>query len=149
MVYGVWWCMCEASGAFHGCKPSDLLSELQGRLPIRVELKDLTENDFYRILTEPVTNLIKQQIALMNTEGLKLTFDESAIREIARVAREVNTTVENIGARRLHTVIERIVDDVSFDAPEKAGTEMVISADLVKTKVSSLTSKGDSRRYIL
>jgi ATP-dependent HslUV protease ATP-binding subunit HslU len=138
-----------ASGAFHSCKPSDLLSELQGRLPIRVELKDLTEEDFYRILTEPESNLIKQQVALMSTENVKLKFDDSAIKEIARVAREVNTSVENIGARRLHTVIERIVDDISFDAPEKSGTEIVVAQDLVKEKVGSLLKKTDMKRFII
>jgi ATP-dependent HslUV protease ATP-binding subunit HslU len=139
-----------ASGAFHQAKPSDLLSELQGRLPIRVELKDLTEDDFYRILTEPETNLIKQQVALMDTEKVKLVFDDSAIREIARVAREINSTVENIGARRLHTVIERIVDEVSFEAPDmKEGSEITVNRELVHKKVSSLLEKADVKRYII
>jgi len=108
------------SGAFHSCKPSDMLAELQGRLPIRVELKGLTRDDMYRILTQPEHSLLKQQQALMATEGVGLTFEEEAIREVAAVAHEVNRTVDNIGARRLHTIIERILEDVSFNAPERA-----------------------------
>ena len=101
-----------ASGAFHSCKPSDMLAELQGRLPIRVELKGLTKHDLYRILTEPAHNMIRQQQALMATEGIDLVFTDAAVHEIASVAHEVNRTVDNIGARRLHTVLERIVEDV-------------------------------------
>jgi ATP-dependent HslUV protease ATP-binding subunit HslU len=108
-----------ASGAFHSCKPGDLLAELQGRLPIRVSLKGLDKTDLYRILTEPEYSMIKQQQALMHAEGLELEFTEEALREIASMAAEVNRTVDNIGARRLHTVLEKIVDDLSFSAPDK------------------------------
>jgi len=139
-----------ASGAFHHCKPSDLLSELQGRLPIRVELKDLSEEDMYRILTEPENNLIKQQTALLATEKITLSFDPAAIRAIAKVAKELNTSVENIGARRLHTVIEKIVDDISFSAPDQpSGSKFVVTVDLINEKVTSLMKRGDIKRYII
>jgi len=108
-----------ASGAFHSCKPGDLLAELQGRLPIRVSLKGLDKADLYRILTEPEYSMIKQQQALMLAEGLQLEFTEEALQEIASMAAEVNRTVDNIGARRLHTVLEKIVDDIGFTAPDK------------------------------
>jgi len=114
------------SGAFHAAKPSDLLAELQGRLPIRVELKALTQEDMYLILTVPESNLVRQQVALIGTEKVKLSFTDEAIREVARVAFEVNSTVENIGARRLHTVIERIMDEISFDADEHASKDFII-----------------------
>merc|ERR1719198_1793208 len=117
-----------ASGAFHHCKPSDLLAELQGRLPIRVELKGLTEDDMHRILTEPVTSLIRQQIELMQTEDVELVFEDEAIREIARVATLVNNTRENIGARRLHTIIERIMEEFSFQSPDmEPGSKVVVT----------------------
>jgi ATP-dependent HslUV protease ATP-binding subunit HslU len=110
-----------ASGAFHLCKPSDLVPELQGRFPIRVELNPLGEEDFYRILTEPKNALIKQYIALMATEDIDLAFEEDAIREMAKIATEVNQKTENIGARRLHTIMERLLEDVSFNATDFAG----------------------------
>ena len=110
-----------ASGAFHVAKPSDLLPELQGRLPIRVELKPLTREDFRRILTEPEASLIKQYVALMATEGVTLDFTDDAIDALADIAAQVNSTVENIGARRLQTVMERVLDEISFDATDKSG----------------------------
>ena len=121
-----------ASGAFHIAKPSDLLPELQGRLPIRVELRALTRDDFRRILTEPKACLIKQYVALMKTEGVELEFTPDAIDAIADIAVEVNTTVENIGARRLLTVMERILDKISFDAADRAGEKIVIDAAYVR-----------------
>jgi ATP-dependent HslUV protease ATP-binding subunit HslU len=138
-----------ASGAFHSAKPSDLLAELQGRLPIRVTLKGLTQDDLYRILTEPVTNLIRQQVEMMQSEKVQLSFTDAAIREIARVAHETNRTVENIGARRLHTVIERIVEDVSFDAPDKEGETIEIDDAYVRTKVTEMLLSTDLKKYIL
>jgi ATP-dependent HslUV protease ATP-binding subunit HslU len=139
-----------ASGAFHSVKPSDLLAELQGRLPIRVELKGLTEDDMYKILTVPVTNMIRQQVELLSTEGVTLTFDDDAIREIARVAALANKTVENIGARRLHTVIEKIVEDLSFKAPDmEPGTVIKVDKALVIERVSNMLVKSDLSKYIL
>lgn len=138
-----------ASGAFHSVKPSDLIAELQGRLPIRVTLKGLSEDDLFRILTEPVTNLIQQQKELMKAENVDIQFSEGAIREIARVAFETNLTVENIGARRLHTVIEKIVEEISFDASEKAGESVHVTEDYVKERVKDLRSNSDLRKYIL
>ncbi|KAH9541675.1 hypothetical protein CY35_14G077500 [Sphagnum magellanicum] len=118
------------SGAFHSCKPSDMLAELQGRLPIRVELKGLTQEDLYRILTEPEMNMIKQQQLLMKTEGIELIFTDEAIEELAGVAAEVNRSVENIGARRLHAVIERVVEEISFHAPERTGETFTIDKEV-------------------
>ena len=138
-----------ASGAFSASKPSDLMAELQGRLPIRVALKGLSEEDLYRILTEPVCNLIKQQVELMQSEQVNLTFTPDAIREIARVAHEANQTMENIGARRLHTVIERVVEDVSFEAPDRKGETVEINGEYVKRKVQALLKTTDLRKYIL
>ncbi len=138
-----------ASGAFHVSKPSDLLPELQGRLPIRVELKALTGDDFRRILTEPQANLVEQYVALMKTEGLDLELKPDAIDEIADTAVAVNATVENIGARRLHTVLERVLDDVSFDASDRSGQTVVIDADYVKSRVSALAKNADLSRFIL
>ena len=139
-----------ASGAFHQAKPSDLLAELQGRLPIRVELDALTEADMYRILTEPQTNLIAQQRALLATENLLLEFTDCAIKEIARVASLANRTVENIGARRLHTCIERIIDDISFNACDyKPGDVVTIDKDYVSSKVDDLLIQSDLSKYIL
>eukprot|EP01006_Ploeotia_vitrea_P066468 TRINITY_DN95031_c0_g1_i1.p1 TRINITY_DN95031_c0_g1~~TRINITY_DN95031_c0_g1_i1.p1 ORF type:complete len:487 (+),score=12.11 TRINITY_DN95031_c0_g1_i1:10-1470(+) len=137
------------SGAFHSSKPSDLLAELQGRLPIRVNLKGLTEADLLRILTEPESSLIKQQIELLKTEAVDLVFTDEALSELARVAAEVNRTVENIGARRLYSVIERIVEIISFDAPEKAGEKFIIDEEYVKSRTSELLIGGDMRKYIL
>ena len=138
-----------ASGAFHVSKPSDLLPELQGRLPIRVELAPLTEEDFRRILTETEASIVKQYVALMGTEGLDLAFDETAIDELARVAVEVNSTVENIGARRLHTVMERVLDDISFTASDRSGQAVTITRDYVKTNVGDLAKNADLSRFIL
>ena len=138
-----------ASGAFHVSKPSDLLPELQGRLPIRVELKSLEESDFRRILTETEASLIKQYSALLLTENVTLTFADEAIHAIAKIAVEVNTMVENIGARRLQTVLERILDDISFTAPDRGGESIVIDAAHVQTSVGDLAKDADLSRFIL
>jgi len=139
-----------SSGAFHSCKPSDLLAELQGRLPIRVELKGLTEDDMYRILTEPVTNMIRQQVELLATEGVDLVFEDDAIREIARMAALMNKTVENIGARRLHTVVERIVEELSYEAPEmEGGSVITVTKENVNERVSDMLVESDLSRFIL
>jgi ATP-dependent HslUV protease ATP-binding subunit HslU len=138
-----------ASGAFHIAKPSDLLPELQGRLPIRVELQPLTEDDFKRILTETEASLIKQYVALMGTEGVKLSFTDDAIDAVAKVAVEVNGSVENIGARRLQTVMERILDDVSFTAPDRAGEAVSIDGAYVNKNVGQLAKNADLSRFIL
>jgi ATP-dependent HslUV protease ATP-binding subunit HslU len=138
-----------ASGAFHIARPSDLLPELQGRLPIRVELQPLTEDDFKRILTETEASLIKQYVALMGTEGLKLAFTDDAIDSVAKVAVQVNSTVENIGARRLQTVMERILDDVSFTAPDRAGEAVTIDGAYVAKNVGELAKNTDLSRFIL
>jgi ATP-dependent HslUV protease ATP-binding subunit HslU len=138
-----------ASGAFHIAKPSDLLPELQGRLPIRVELRALTREDFRRILTEPKACLIKQYVALMQTEGVELEFTEDAIEAIADVAVEVNTAVENIGARRLMTVMERILDNISFDAGDRAGEKVVIDAAYVDKHIGDLAKNADLSKFIL
>mmetsp|Transcript_8720 Transcript_8720/g.13893 ORF Transcript_8720/g.13893 Transcript_8720/m.13893 type:complete len:494 (+) Transcript_8720:2-1483(+) len=137
------------SGAFHACKPSDLLAELQGRLPIRVELKALSEEDLYLILTVPESNLVRQQTALLETEEVDLKFTDPAIREIARVAHEVNATIENIGARRLHTVLERIMDEVSFTADEYASKDFEITPEYVRERVSSMLIQSDLSKYVL
>jgi len=139
-----------ASGAFHLAKPSDLLPELQGRLPIRVELKPLTREDFRRILTEPEASLIRQYKALLATEGLELDFAEEAIDELAALAEEINTSVENIGARRLHTVLERLLEEVSFSASDQApGAKMVIDRDYVREHVGTLAKNADLSKFIL
>jgi len=138
-----------ASGAFHTAKPSDLLPELQGRLPIRVELKPLTRDDFRRILTEPEASLIKQYVALMATEGVTLEFAEDAIDAVADVAVAVNSSVENIGARRLQTVMERVLDEVSFAAPDRAGDTVKIDAAYVQKHVGDLAKNADLSRFIL
>jgi ATP-dependent HslUV protease ATP-binding subunit HslU len=138
-----------ASGAFHTAKPSDLLPELQGRLPIRVELKPLTRDDLRRILTEPEASLIKQYVALMATEGVKLEFAEDAIDAVADVAVAVNSSVENIGARRLQTVMERVLDEVSFAAPDRAGDTVQIDAAYVHKHVGDLAKNTDLSRFIL
>jgi ATP-dependent HslUV protease ATP-binding subunit HslU len=138
-----------ASGAFHISKPSDLLPELQGRLPIRVELKPLTRDDMRRILTEPEASLIKQYIALMATEGVTLEMSEDAIDAVADVAVAVNSSVENIGARRLQTVMERVLDDVSFSAPDRSGETVKIDAAYVQTHVGDLAKNADLSRFIL
>lgn len=138
-----------ASGAFHYAKPSDLLAELQGRLPIRVELKPLTQDDFRRILTETDACLIKQYKALIGTEGVTLNFTDDAVDEIARLAFEVNETVENIGARRLLTVMEKLLDDISFNASDKSGETITIDASYVLKNVSELAKNSDLSKFIL
>ncbi len=138
-----------ASGAFHIAKPADLLPELQGRLPIRVELRPLTREDFRRILTEPEASLIKQYIALMATEGLTLDFTDDAIDALADVAVKVNDTVENIGARRLQTVMERVLDEISFTASDKTGETVTIDADYVQSHVGDLANDSDLSKFIL
>lgn len=138
-----------ASGAFHVSKPSDLLPELQGRLPIRVELKPLTKEDFRRILTETEASLIRQYKALMATEELNLDFTEDAIDALADVAVQLNETVENIGARRLQTVMERVLDEISFHAPDRSGSEVMIDSSYVQEHVGDLAANADLSRYIL
>jgi len=138
-----------ASGAFHLSKPSDLLPELQGRLPIRVELKPLTRDDFRRILTEPEASLIKQYIALMATEGVTLDFTKDAIDAIADVAVAVNSSIENIGARRLQTVMERVLDEISFAATDRAGETVKVDAEYVRKNVGDLAKNADLSRFIL
>jgi ATP-dependent HslUV protease ATP-binding subunit HslU len=138
-----------ASGAFHTAKPSDLLPELQGRLPIRVELKALTRDDFRRILTEPEASLIKQYVALMQTEGVTLEFSDDGIGALADIAAQVNASVENIGARRLHTVMERVLDEISFNATDSAGQKLTIDATYVKDRVEDLARDQDLSRFIL
>lgn len=138
-----------ASGAFHYAKPSDLLAELQGRLPIRVELRALTVEDFKRILKDTEASLIKQYIALIGTEAVKLEFDEEAIDEIARLSFEVNEQVENIGARRLHTVMEKLLEEISFSASDRGGETVNITADYVRTHVEALVKSADLSKFIL
>ena len=138
-----------ASGAFHVSKPSDLLPELQGRLPIRVELHALTREDFKRILTEPEASLIKQYVALMQTEGLTLHFTSDAIDSLADTAVAVNSSIENIGARRLQTVLERVLDEISFEASDRAGQAVTIDAAYVQQRVGALSKNADLSRYIL
>ncbi len=138
-----------ASGAFHVSKPSDLLPELQGRLPIRVELRALEKDDFRRILTETEASLIKQYVALMKTEGVTLEFADDAIDALAQIAVDLNASVENIGARRLQTVMERVLDDISFNAPDKSDTTFTIDADYVRENVGDLAANTDLSRFIL
>ena len=147
-----------ASGAFHEHKPSELLAELQGRLPIRVVLKALDAGDLERVLTDTKFNLLQQQAALLATEGLELTFERAAITEIAVLAAEINRSVENIGARRLHTVIEKLMEEISFSASEVgagaraqggAPVRVHIDVDMVRSKLAPLKEKGDLRKFIL
>jgi ATP-dependent HslUV protease ATP-binding subunit HslU len=138
-----------ASGAFQLAKPSDLLPELQGRLPIRVELEALTSEDFKRILKEPDYSLIKQYVALLKTENVDLEFSEDGIETIAKVASEVNATVENIGARRLHTIIEKILDDISFTATDRAGEKIVINKEYINNNLDNLVKDTDLSKFIL
>ena len=138
-----------ASGAFHLAKPSDLLPELQGRLPIRVELAPLNRSDLRRILTEPEHSLIKQYRALMGTEGVDLDFADDAVDALADLAADINERVENIGARRLHTVLERLLEDISFTASDRSGQTIVLDAAYVRERVAPLASKGDLSRFIL
>ena len=138
-----------AAGAFHVSKPSDLIPELQGRFPIRVELQSLTMEDFVRILTEPKSSLVKQYTALLETEGVKLEFTPEVLSEIAHFAFRVNESTENIGARRLHTIMERVLDELSFDAPEKKGEHVTIDADYVRKMLTDIVKDQDLSRYIL
>ena len=138
-----------ASGAFHVAKPSDLLPELQGRLPIRVELKALTEGDFVRILTETDNALTLQYTALMATEEVTVTFTEDGIAALARIAAEVNASVENIGARRLYTILERVFEELSFSAPDRSGDAVVVDAEFVEMNVGQLARSADLSRYVL
>jgi ATP-dependent HslUV protease ATP-binding subunit HslU len=138
-----------AAGAFHVSKPSDLIPELQGRFPIRVELQSLTMEDFVRILTEPKSSLVKQYTALLDTEGVKLEFTPEALDEIAHFAFRVNENTENIGARRLHTVMERLLETVSFDAADRSGTRVLINREYVEASLGDLSRDQDLSRYIL
>lgn len=138
-----------ASGAFHLAKPSDLLPELQGRLPIRVELQPLTREDLRRILTDPEHSLLKQYTALMQTEGVNLIFEDSAVEALAELAADINERVENIGARRLATVLEKLLEEISFTASDRKGEEISVGASLVHEKVAPLARKGDLSRFIL
>jgi ATP-dependent HslUV protease ATP-binding subunit HslU len=138
-----------AAGAFHVAKPSDLIPELQGRFPIRVELESLTKADFVRILTEPNNALIKQYKALLATEGMDLSFTDDAVAEIAEIASLVNQRMENIGARRLHTVLERLLDEISFEAPDRSEKKIVIDAGYVRKKLVEIIQDEDLSRYIL
>jgi ATP-dependent HslUV protease ATP-binding subunit HslU len=138
-----------ASGAFHAAKPADLLPELQGRLPIRVELKPLTKEDFRRILVEPEASLIKQYVALMATENVTLKFSDDAIDALADIAAQVNSSVENIGARRLQTVMERVLDEISFDATDKGGESIIIDAAYVRARIGDLARNADLSKFIL
>ncbi|HMB16439.1 MAG TPA: ATP-dependent protease ATPase subunit HslU [Pelovirga sp.] len=138
-----------AAGAFHMAKPADLIPELQGRFPIRVELDSLGEGDFYRILTEPKNALIRQYHELMKTESIDLQFDEEAIREMAKIAKTVNENTENIGARRLHTIMEKLLEDLSFNAPERSGDKIMIGAEQVRERLAKISQDEDLSRYIL
>jgi ATP-dependent HslUV protease ATP-binding subunit HslU len=138
-----------AAGAFHVSKPSDLIPELQGRFPIRVELDALTEEDFVRILTEPETALTKQYAALLSTEKVWVEFTPDAVAELARLAVEVNSSTENIGARRLSTLMERLLDEVSFEAPEMSGAEVKVDAEYVSRTLSGIVKDQDLSRYVL
>ncbi len=138
-----------ASGAFHMAKPSDLLPELQGRLPIRVELSALTEEDLFSILMEPETSLIKQYCALLATEGVTLDFTQDGVKELAAMATRINKEVENIGARRLHTIMEKLVEDISFEAPDKSGTSLKIDAAYVNKQLGALAKNTDLSKFIL
>ena len=138
-----------AAGAFHVAKPSDLIPELQGRFPIRVELQSLTEEDFYRILTEPRNSLIFQYKALLGAEGVTVEFDETALRTMARFADQVNSDTENIGARRLHTILERVLEELSFNAPDLAGQTIPITAAYVEQRLAGVAENIDINRYIL
>jgi ATP-dependent HslUV protease ATP-binding subunit HslU len=138
-----------AAGAFHVAKPADLIPELQGRFPIRVELEPLTRQDFVRILSEPQNALIRQYVELLRTEGVTLRFMPDAVEAIAEIAFTVNQRAENIGARRLYTVMERLLDEVSFDAPSMTGQELVIDAEYVQAQLADVVKDEDLSRYIL
>ena len=138
-----------ASGAFHTAKPSDLIPELQGRFPIRVELDSLGQEEFYRILTEPKNALLLQYIALLRTDGVAISFDDAAVREVAKIAEEVNNNTENIGARRLHTLMEYLLEDILFEAPDLEQKDVRIDWDFVVKKLSGVKDDEDLSRYIL
>jgi ATP-dependent HslUV protease ATP-binding subunit HslU len=138
-----------AAGAFHVSKPSDLIPELQGRFPIRVELKTLSEEDFIRILKEPKSALVKQYMALLETEGIKLNFTDDSIQEVARIAAQVNTSMENIGARRLHTIMEKLLEEISFNGPDLKKKNIKIDADYVKKQLAEIVKDQDLSKYIL
>jgi len=138
-----------AAGAFHTAKPSDLIPELQGRFPIRVELEPLTKDDFVRILTEPQNALIKQYTALLETEGITLDFTREGIEEIAATAVQVNERSENIGARRLFTIMERLLEEISFEAPELTERKLTIDAQVVRSRLKDIIKDDDLSRYIL
>jgi ATP-dependent HslUV protease ATP-binding subunit HslU len=138
-----------AAGAFHVARPADLIPELQGRFPIRVELKALTANDFRRILVEPENSLIRQYTELLATEDLELVFTDEAISAVAAMAADINGSAENIGARRLHTVLERLLEELSFDASERSGERFEVTAELVSQRLGELAADRDLARYIL
>ena len=138
-----------AAGAFHTAKPSDLMPELQGRLPIRVELSDLSKEDFVRILTEPENAITKQQIALMGTEGVTVKFTDDGVEEIASIASEVNRRTENIGARRLQTITEKVMEDISFEAPEMSGKSVTIDGAYIRDRLADIVADEDLSKFIL
>jgi ATP-dependent HslUV protease ATP-binding subunit HslU len=138
-----------AAGAFHKAKPSDLMPELQGRFPIRVELKDLSKADFVRILTEPKGALTKQYVALLGTENVKIVFQDDAVDALAEFAHQVNQTTQNIGARRLYTIMERLLEDISFDAPDSPGKRLEIGAAYVRERLAELAQDEDLSKFIL
>ncbi|MEO6809642.1 MAG: AAA family ATPase, partial [Isosphaeraceae bacterium] len=138
-----------AAGAFHRAKPSDLMPELQGRFPIRVELDDLTRDDFARILREPRASLVKQYQSLLGTEGLDVTFTPDAIDAMADFAHQVNRSTQNIGARRLHTILERVVEEISYDAPDRAEKHVKIDAEFIRQRLEAIAADDDLSRYIL
>ena len=138
-----------AAGAFHVSRPADLIPEMQGRFPIRVELQSLGAGEFERILTEPENSLIRQYTALLATENLELRFSEDAVKTVASMAAEINETAENIGARRLHTVLEHLLEELSFEAPDRAGEMVEVTAEMVKKRLEDLVGDRDLARYIL
>jgi ATP-dependent HslUV protease ATP-binding subunit HslU len=137
------------AGAFHVSKPSDLIPELQGRFPIRVELESLSKEDFIRILTEPKNALVKQSMALLGTENLEITYTDDAIEEIARISEHLNATSENIGARRLYTIMEKVIEDISFDASDMENMKITIDSKYVREKVEDIAQDTDLSKYIL
>jgi ATP-dependent HslUV protease ATP-binding subunit HslU len=138
-----------AAGAFHNSKPSDLIPELQGRFPLRVELEALNSGEFYKILTQPQNALIKQYTELLRTEGVTLEFTDDAITEISNIAADVNTKTENIGARRLHTIMELLLEDISFNAPEQAEQTLSVTPEYVRERLQHIVEDQDLSRYIL
>jgi len=138
-----------ASGAFHVSKPSDLIPELQGRFPIRVELDSLSKEDFFRILTEPDNSLVKQYRAMMATEGIDISFEEAALKDISSIAAEVNSQLEDIGARRLHTVMEKLLENISFNAPDESPAKLKVDGEYVRKNLAEIVKDRDLSRYIL